>query len=141
MTENCGSQEVTEGSSRNCSQELTATASLDPRILQEVTGTGTLDAHATASQEVTHSDVTHNAIQKGILMHPDLAQRDAIQLSEQGVHSSQEVTNSNTPQDDTDSETPDVFNVNKINISQQNQCMIKISTTYTLQILWTGVYQ
>ena len=57
--------------------------------MQEVTGTGTLDAHA--SQEVTHSDVIQNADQEGILTHPDLAQQDAIQLSEQGDHSSQEV--------------------------------------------------
>ena len=74
VTKNSGSQEVTEDSSRNCSQELTATTSQTPHSLQEVTGTGPLDAHDTASQEVTQSDVTHNADQEGILPHPVLAQ-------------------------------------------------------------------
>ena len=105
LTENSGSQEVTEGTSRNHSQELTDITSQSLHSLQEVTGTGPPDAQKEASQELTHSFDTLNAEQKYILLNPDLAQQDATQLSEQENLSLQDVTNINTPQADTDSET------------------------------------
>ena len=73
--------------------------------MQEVTGTGPPDAQKVASQELTQSFDILNAEQEDILLNPDLAQRDAPQLSEQGNLSLQDVTNINTPQADTDSET------------------------------------